>query len=121
MTEGASGRNIWVLDYTPIHYAHRYSYLLLDHLLLEEGTLITWFFISFIFLGFAGYWVSQQWVDVVKWICGTYLEAILPRTTGKNRYKGEKRNNERNNESKRRAEMHVMKLRVMNIMANLWS
>ena len=39
----------------------------------------------------------------------------LPSIMGKDRYKREKRNDER----KRCPEMHVMKLKVMNVMANL--
>ena len=56
MAESGSGTNIWLLeDYIPIDYARGYSPLLLNHLPLEEGTLITWFLIWFIFLGFTGY------------------------------------------------------------------
>ena len=53
---------------------------------------------------------------MVKWMCGTYLEATLPSITGKDGCEGEKRNDER----KRRAEMHVVKLKAMNVMVNLW-
>ena len=54
---------------------------------------------------------------MVKWMCGTYFEATLPSITGKDRCKRETRNGKR----KRCAEMHVMKVKVMNVIANLWS
>ena len=41
----------------------------------------------------------------------------MPSITDKDRYKGDKRNDKR----KRRAEIYVMKLKVMNVIANLWS
>ena len=48
MAEGGSGTNMWLLeDYTPINYARGCSPLLLNHLPLEESTLITYFFIYF--------------------------------------------------------------------------
>ena len=46
----------------------------------------------------------------------TYLEATLISITGKDRYKGEKRNDKR----KRYVEMCVVKLKAMNVIANLW-
>ena len=46
----------------------------------------------------------------------TYLEATLPSIMGKNGCKKEKRNDKR----KRRAEIHVVKLKAMNIVNNLW-
>ena len=53
---------------------------------------------------------------MVKWVSRTYLEATLPSIMGKDGYKGE----ERNNKLKRRTEIHVIKLKTMNIIANLW-
>ena len=44
MAEGGSGTNIRILAEAPIDYARGCSPLLLDHLPLEEGALITWFF-----------------------------------------------------------------------------
>ena len=52
---------------------------------------------------------------MVKWICGTYLEAMLPSITGKDECKREKRNNKR----KRYTEMHIINLKAVNVIDNL--
>ena len=50
-------------------------------------------------------------------MCRTYLEVTLPSIASKDGYKGEKRNDER----KRHVEIYVMKIKVINVIANLWS
>ena len=54
---------------------------------------------------------------MIKWMYGTYLEVTLLSIVGKDRCKGEKRSNKR----KRHAETHVMKIKVINVIANIWS